>query len=112
MCEGDEVLLQSGESFVVPKNGLHTFFSSDETDIKFKASFSPALNIQYLLTEIFESCNRKNSKEPSVFDASYILHQMKGEYFLEGIPGLVQNCVFPVIAWTGKALGLVKARQP
>lgn len=49
----------------------------------------PARNIEYLLTKMLESCNRNNSKDPSVFDACYILQQTKGEYYFGEVPNFV-----------------------
>ena len=56
-----------------------------------KSKINPGLNIQYILTEIFESSNRRNSKFPSVFDACYILRQVKGEYYLWDVPVLFRK---------------------
>jgi mannose-6-phosphate isomerase-like protein (cupin superfamily) len=110
MCDDEEVLLEPGETFLVPENSVHCFYSSAETDIKLKATFTPALNTQYMLSEIFASCNRRNSKTPSPFDASYVLGQAKGEYSLGDVPVFVQKFIFPVVAIVGKTLGLVKAK--
>jgi hypothetical protein len=89
---------------------MHLKNSVDGKEIKFKATFTPALSIEYFLSEMFEACNRKNSKDPSVFDGCYILRQAKGEYYLGKIPLLVQQTIFPVTAIFGKLFGLVKAK--
>lgn len=108
---GDQkIVLESGQSFTIPANTLHRFYALDGTAIKFKATFTPALSIEYLLTEMFDACNRKNSKDPSAFDACYILRQAKGEYYLGKIPPFIQQIVFPLTAIIGKLLGLVKAK--
>ena len=109
-CDGKKIVLEPGQTFTVPANTLHRCYSADGTVVKFKATFSPALNIEYLLTEMFEACNRKNSKDPSAFDACYILRQAKGEYYLGDVPPLIQQTIFPMTANIGKLLGLVKAR--
>lgn len=108
-CEGEKMILKEGESFCVPANALHTCYAVDGEPIKFKATFKPALNIEYAMTEIFASCNRQNAKDPSPIDACYVMQQTKGEYYLGDIPTFIQNTVFPLIAWGGKAFGLVKA---
>jgi mannose-6-phosphate isomerase-like protein (cupin superfamily) len=108
-CDGEEVVLEPGETFLVPMGSLHSFYSSNETDIKLKATFTPALHTQYMLTQIFASANRGQSKEPSAFDGSYVLTQLRGEYYLEGVPVFIQKWVFPVVAAIGKMIGLVKA---
>lgn len=109
-CGNQKLVLEPGQSFTVPMNTLHCCYSVDGTDIKFKAIFTPALSIEYLLTEMFEACNRQHSKDPSVIDACYILHQIKGEYFLGGVPVMIQKTIFPTMAFIGKLFGLVKAK--
>jgi mannose-6-phosphate isomerase-like protein (cupin superfamily) len=110
-CAGEKIILEPGQSFTVPVNTLHRCYSIDGTEIKFKATFTPAYNIEYFLTEMFESSNRKNSKDPSPFDACFILQEAKGEYYLADIPPFVQTFIFPIVAWIGKFFGLIKARS-
>jgi quercetin dioxygenase-like cupin family protein len=109
-CGDNKIVLEPGQSFTVPANTFHRCYAVDGTAINFKATFSPALSIEYLLTEMFESCNRKNSKDPSAFDACYILGQSKGEYYLREVPTFVQKAIFPMIAFFGKLFGLIKAK--
>ena len=109
---GDKrITLRPGESFEVPKNTLHRFYSTDGEALKFRATFTPPLHIEYILTEIFESCNRQNSKDPSVFDACHVLRQAKGEYFLGDVPTFVQKTIFLMTAIIGKVFGLVRAQS-
>lgn len=109
-CSDKKVVLEPGQSFTVPANTLHRCYSVDGIAIKFKATFTPALSIEYILIEMFDACNRINSKDPSIFDACYILRQAKGEYFLGEIPPFVQKTIFPMTAILGKLIGLVKAK--
>ena len=109
-CGDKKIILEPGQSFTVPVNTLHRCYSVDGTAIKFKATFAPALSIEYLLTEMFDACNRNNSKDPSAFDACYILRQAKGEYYLGEVPPFIQQTIFPMTAIFGKLFGLVKAR--
>ncbi|HEY5690184.1 MAG TPA: cupin domain-containing protein [Cyclobacteriaceae bacterium] len=109
-CGDKRIVLDPGQSFTVPANTLHRCYSVDGKEIKFKATFKPALSIEYLLTEMFDACNRKQSKDPSVFDACYILLQTKGEYYLGEVPQFIQQTFFPMIAFFGKLFGFVKAK--
>ncbi len=108
-CGDQKIVLTPGESFTVPMNTFHTCYSVDGTEIKFRTRFTPALNIEYMLTEMFDSSNRRKSVDPSPFDACYILQQVKGEYYLKEIPLLIQKTIFPIIAIFGKWFGLIKA---
>lgn len=111
MCNGEKQILKPGQSFTVPANGLHSFHTANGRDIRFKATLTPALQFQYMLTEVFASCNRRKSNQPSVFDATFILNQIKGEYRLGNVPVFVQRNFFPVIALIGRIFGLVKAQR-
>ncbi|SRR5579862_3036273 len=110
-CGDMKVVLEPEQSFTVPANTLHRCYAVGGKETKFKATFTPALSIEYLLTELVEACNRKNSKMPSSFDACYILRQLKGEYYLGGVPPFVQDTIFPMTAMFGKVFGLVKAKS-
>src|SRR5687767_6464457 len=63
-CGGKKMVLEPGQSFMIPANTLHRCYAVDGKEIKFRATFTPALSVEYMLTEIFESCNRRKSKEP------------------------------------------------
>jgi mannose-6-phosphate isomerase-like protein (cupin superfamily) len=109
-CGDQKIVLEPGKSFTVPPNTLHRFYPVEGTVLKFKAIVKPALSIEYLLTGFIEAANRKNSKVPSMFDACYIMRQVKGEYYLGGIPQFVQQTFFPMMAMFGKLFGLLKAK--
>lgn len=110
-CAGKKLVLEPGQSFTVTANTFHCCYSVEGKAITFKAIFKPACNIEYLLTEMFEASNRKKSKDPSPFDACYILRQVKGEYYLGEFPIFVQKTIFPLIALVGKLFGLIKAKS-
>lgn len=109
-CGDQKIILQPGESFTVPVNTLHKCYSVDGQEIQFKAVFRPALSIEYLLTEMFESSNRNKSSEPTAFDACYIIKQTNGEYFLGDFSEFFQKHIFPLIIWIGKTFSLIKAK--
>lgn len=110
VCGAQEIMLEPGQSFTIPPGTPHRYFSADGGALAFTATFSPALGIEYILTEIFASCNGRRSKDPAPFDGMYVLAQARGEYLLADVPVFVQCLVFPAMAFVGKRLGLVKAR--
>ena len=112
MKNNQKLTLKPGQKEVVEPGTMHDFWCAGDSDIKFKATLTPALNFEWMLREIFESCNRRNSAEPSPYDGSYVISKLKGEYTLGDIPKFVQHYIFPVIAGFGKMLGLVKANPP
>src|SRR5205085_2389656 len=88
----------------------HSCYPANGAEAVCKNIFTPALNIEYFLTEIFASANRRNSKEPNFLDACYIMSQIPGEYYITAAPKFIQRMLFPVLGNIGKALGLVKAK--
>jgi quercetin dioxygenase-like cupin family protein len=110
-CNSDKHELSAGQSFTVPANAAHRFYSADGKEVSFRAIVKPALHLEYFIAEIFEASNRNNSKAPGPFDAAYILGQMKGEYYLTDVPVFIQKTIFPVMAFVGRITGLVKARK-
>lgn len=104
-----KIILEAGQSFAVPKNTPHKCYSADGAEAMFKVVYEPALNIEYFLSQMFASANRKKSKKPSSFDASYILGQVKDEFYLATIPDIIQNSIFRVVAAIGRITGRVKA---
>lgn len=109
-CGDKKIVLKPGESFTVPANTFHRCYSVDGRDIEFKAVFRPALSIEYLLTEMFESSNRNNAAEPTAFDAIYIIRQTNDEYYLGDFSVFFQRNVFPLIVGVGKLFNLIKAK--
>ena len=105
--DGKEIL-EPGQSYELPANMKHSFYSIGNVDLKFRAVFRPALDIEWFLTEIFASMNRANSTKPSIFEAAYILGQMNGQYYLADVPMFVQKNIFPILATIGSTFGLVK----
>lgn len=110
-CNSEKHELNAGQSFTVPANASHRFYSADGKPVSFRAVVTPALNLEYFITEIFEASNRKNAKAPNPFESAYILGQMKGEYYLSDVPVLAQKMVFPVMALVDKVTGMVKAKS-
>lgn len=59
-------------------------------EIKFKAIYNPALNIDYFLVQSFDGLNKlPNPKKPSfqmMVDFNFILKQIPGQYKTSGVP--------------------------
>lgn len=107
---GDERLeLKAGEHTVIPAGTVHDWWNAGEEPVHLRAVVEPALNTEWMLREIFASCNRRQAAQPSPWDGSYVITQLKGEYALADVPVPVQRLVFPVVAAAGKLLGQVKA---
>jgi mannose-6-phosphate isomerase-like protein (cupin superfamily) len=102
------LVISSGHGFEIPKNTEHAFYNADEKPIRFKAVLKPALHIEWLTKEIVATKKRKQSKLMSLLEYSYIVNQVKGEYYRSGIPIAIQKMLHPVFSFFAKALGINK----
>ncbi len=106
----DKVFLTPGQKLEIPAGTVHDFWPAENQNIKFKAVVTPALHFEWMLTEMFASCYRKGTAEPSIFDATYIMNKIKGEYILGDVPKFIQLQIFPIIALIGRLSGTLKVK--
>jgi mannose-6-phosphate isomerase-like protein (cupin superfamily) len=104
--------LEVGDRATVPADTVHTFWNAGDGALRFSAEIRPALNMEWMLREIFASCNRRGASDPSPWEGAQVLTSIKGEYSLADVPLPVQRYLFPVVAALGNALGLSQVRQP
>ena len=97
-----------GQEMTVPSDTVHDWWNAGGGTVHFVAEVRPALNMEWMLREIFASCNRRASADPSIWDGAYVITQLRGEYSLADVPRLIQRVVFPTVAGIGRVLGLVK----
>ena len=102
------LVVTSGYSFEIPKNTEHAFYNADEKPIRFKAKLEPALHTAWLAKEIVAAKKRKQSKLMSLLEYSYIVNQVKGEYYRSGIPIAIQRLIHPIFSFFAKMLGVDK----
>lgn len=87
----------AGQEAEVPVNAVHTFANgSDAEPLVMRAAVEPALNFQWFLSESAASAIRGGGswRDMSLLDAGWILHRMKSEYRLAGMPDRVQDALF------------------
>lgn len=100
--------LYSGESAIFKAGIPHKFWNAGDEPLLCKVRVTPALNLEYFLTEIFKSTAANGGKRPSLFDAAWLLNQYRSEYELLDIPKSVQRLVFPIVLAVGRLLGKYK----
>jgi quercetin dioxygenase-like cupin family protein len=92
-ARGKKIVLEEGESFNVSANTAHTFSNPLDSETKFRATYKPALNIDYILVQGFDSLNSQpNPNKPSlqmIVDFDYMLKQIHGQYKFGGAPGII-----------------------
>ncbi|MFT3910466.1 MAG: hypothetical protein QM737_13660 [Ferruginibacter sp.] len=102
------LIIAPGLPYEIPKNTEHAFYNADEKPVRFKTIVKPALHIEWMAKEMIASTKRKQSKLMSWIEYSYILNQIKGEYYRSGIPIFLQKIIHPFLAFFGKILGVDK----
>ncbi|HNE28296.1 MAG TPA: cupin domain-containing protein [Saprospiraceae bacterium] len=106
------IILRPGQSFTVPAGIPHRLFALRGQNATCRIIWKPSLHIEYLLEEFFDSANRRNGSDPSMLEAAYVLHQLRGEFYLAGgIPAWLQQLAFAAFALLGKSFGFVKSSK-
>lgn len=110
-AKGKKIVLDQGQSFNVTANTAHTFSNPFDIETKFRATYKPALDIDYLLVQGFESLNSQaNPNKPGfqmLVDFDFILKQIKGQYKFAGAPGLI----FSIFAAIGRLFTKPKVKS-
>ncbi len=91
--KGKKIVLNEGEIFNVTANTEHSFSNPLDRETRFRAIYKPALNIDYMLVQGFESLNKQaDPNKPSLqmlVDFDYILKQINGQYKFAGAAGII-----------------------
>lgn len=106
----EQKILKPGEFYTVPSNTTHTCYPVGQQRAQFKIIYTPALNFEHIVSELFASANRSDSRHANLFDAGYILTQYPGEIFTHEYPNWFQVVAFWMLGTVGKLLGIVKAK--
>ena len=93
MAKGKKIVLEVGQSFNVTSKMAHSFSNPFDREAKFRATYKPALDIDYMLVQGFDSLNsQSNPNKPSfqmIVDFDFILKQMHGQYKFAGAGGII-----------------------
>jgi quercetin dioxygenase-like cupin family protein len=100
-ANGKKIILEHGQSFNVTAKMPHTFSNPLDRETKIRATYKPALDIDYMLVQGFESLNsQSNPDKPSlqmIVDFDFILKQIRGQYEFAGASGIIFT-IFAAIA--------------
>lgn len=92
-AKGKKIVLEEGQSFNVSANTAHTFSNPLDRETKFRATYKPALDIEYVLVQGFEIINSQaNPNKPGfqmLVDFDYLLNQIPGQYKFAGAAGTI-----------------------
>lgn len=96
---------QVGETITFKKGVAHRFWNAGEDVLICKGSVSPANNLVYFLTKVYESTKANGGHQPSAFDGAFLQLKYKSEFDLVAIPTFVKKFIFPIIVMIGKMTG-------
>jgi len=86
----------------------HRFWNAGEQPLICRGWIKPIDNIEYFLTEIFNSTKANGGKRPELYDSAFLMHRYKTEFDMTEIPPFVKTFIFPIILFIGKFLGKYK----
>jgi quercetin dioxygenase-like cupin family protein len=94
-----------GETVTFKRGVAHRFWNAGNEVMICRGWVSPAHNLEYFLTEIYNSTKANGGTKPSAFDGAFLQNKYKSEFDLVEIPGFVKKVVFPLILSIGKLTG-------
>jgi quercetin dioxygenase-like cupin family protein len=100
IIDGREQHLRTGDTARVPMNAAHTFRNArTDLPVECEVSIEPALHFEWMLTEMARSAIRNGGswKDLPLLEVGHMMHEMRGEYALAGMPGPVQHALFSVL---------------
>jgi quercetin dioxygenase-like cupin family protein len=94
-----------GETVAFAPGEAHTFWNAGDAELRCTAHIEPAHNVEYFLTEMFDTMQRHGGGRPGLLDLAFLATRYRSEYAMLEIPLAVQRLVFPVLLGVGRLLG-------
>ena len=108
MCNGNKMVLKSGETFTVNANEPHKWWNGLNEELIAIAELRPAMKTEYFLETIYSlDVQGKTNKKglPGTLQFAAILNECYGELFVVGPPILAQKIMAKVIGGFAKLIG-------
>ena len=83
----------------------HRFWNAGTEELHCLGRIAPADNVEYFLTQLFESTKRNGGTRPDPFDIAFLISRYRSEFGVLEIPTAVQRVMFPVLRLFGTMLG-------
>jgi len=94
-----------GETVAFKAGEVHRFWNDGDDDLVGTGYIEPPDNIEYFLTQLFDSTRRNGGKAPNPFEAAFLIRRYRSEFAMLEIPALVQLTIFPILVAIGTLLG-------
>ena len=96
---------REGESVVFKAGTPHKFWNPGTEPLHIKGWINPANNVEYFLTELYDSTAANDGKRPSTFDGAWLMNHFRSEFDMVELPGFVKKVIFPIALFFGKLMG-------
>ena len=102
---GEPKFVEAGETVAFGPGEPHRFWNAGTDELRCTGWISPPDNVEYFLTELYDSTRRNGGRRPGLMDAAYLSWRYRSEFGMEEIPPFVRRFVVPVQVLIGTLLG-------
>lgn len=106
--DGDEVVLEPGDSITVPAGARHTWWNAGDTTVVGRGELRNPGRIEEMITTFFALANRGTggrNGQPGLLQSAVVLAEYTEEYDLSVLPRPAKLLVIYVLAPLGRVLG-------
>jgi quercetin dioxygenase-like cupin family protein len=115
VVDGEERVVEEGDTIVVAPGQAHTFSNPDpDRPLTMRITIEPALNFQWFLTEAARSAIRNGGawKDAPLLETAYIVDQVVDEHDAPGLPPALKRVLFWTLARLAVLLGRTREIAP
>ena len=94
-----------GDSVTFKRGVPHRFWNAGDDELHITGWISPAENVVFFLTTLYDALNRGEGKRPEMFDGAYLTCRYSREYDVPDMPGFVKKVVMPITYFIGNLRG-------
>ena len=103
--DGVEHTAGPGETVGWAPGEVHKFWNAGDGPLRGTGEVWPPNNVEYFLTNIYDSTARNGGRRPGLFDAAFLTTHYRSEFAMLEIPAPVRRLLVPVLYRIGKLLG-------
>jgi len=86
----------------------HRFWNAGDEALICEGGIWPPDNIEYFLSNVYESTRRNGGKRPTMFDGAFLTTHFRTEFRMDEIPALATKVIIPLVVRVGRLLGRYK----
>ena len=105
--DGEEFQIHAGQKITLPKGISHSHFNNEQVDLVMEQTFSPSLDVEIFLDNLFglTSDGRLKNGSPEFLQIMVWIRKLKAKTYLAGIPVMVQNLISILCFLPARVLG-------